>query len=130
MLETIQCATLPTLDAKLSSCILFSDAMNHASMIQSICHSGAKYVISKYNDLLDLEAKLKQHPKETHKIVTFESIKSMCNSVGPIKKTCDLAKQYGAPTFLSEVCHIENDRKVFILNINVSGLHCWPVQSP
>ena len=77
--------------------------MNHASMIQGIRHSGAKKVIFKHNDLEDLEAKLQQYPKETPKIIAFESVYSMCGSVGPIKEICDLAERYGALTFLDEV---------------------------
>ncbi|SJL01745.1 probable 5-aminolevulinate synthase, mitochondrial [Armillaria ostoyae] len=96
-------ATLSTLGAKLPGCVLFSDTMNHASMIQGMRHSGAKRIIFKHNDLEDLEAKLKQYPKETPKIIAFESVYSMCGSIGPIKEICDLAEQYGALTFLDEV---------------------------
>lgn len=97
-------ATLSTLGAKLPGCILFSDAMNHASMIQGMRHSGAKKVIFKHNDPEDLEAKLKSYPKDTPKIIAFESVYSMCGSIGPIKEICDLADKYGALTFLDEVC--------------------------
>lgn len=73
-------------------------------MIQGIRHSGAKKVIWKHNDLTDLENKLREWPKETPKIIAFESVYSMCGSVGPIKEICDLADKYGAITFLDEVC--------------------------
>lgn len=96
-------ATLSTLGAKLPGCVYFSDSSNHASMIQGIRHSGANKVIWKHNDLEDLENKLKQWPKETPKIIAFESVYSMCGSVGPIKEICDLADKYGAITFLDEV---------------------------
>lgn len=72
-------------------------------MIQGIRHSGAKKVIWKHNDLQDLETKLQQWPKETPKIIAFESVYSMCGSVGPIREICDLADKYGAITFLDEV---------------------------
>jgi len=72
-------------------------------MIQGIRHSGANKVIWKHNDLNDLENKLKEWPKETPKIIAFESVYSMCGSVGPIKEICDLADKYGAITFLDEV---------------------------
>jgi 5-aminolevulinate synthase len=72
-------------------------------MIQGIRHSGAKKEIFKHNDLSDLEAKLQKYPKDTPKIIAFESVYSMCGSVGPIKEICDLAKKYGAVTFLDEV---------------------------
>lgn len=96
-------ATLSTLGAKLPGLVYFSDASNHASMIQGIRHSGAKKVIFKHNDLEDLESKLKMWPRETPKIIAFESVYSMCGSIGPIKEICDLAEKYGALTFLDEV---------------------------
>jgi len=92
-------ATLSTLGAKLPGCVYFSDSSNHASMIQGIRHSGAKKVIWKHNDLTDLEGKLKEWPRETPKVIAFESVYSMCGSVGPIKEICDLAEKYGAITF-------------------------------
>lgn len=96
-------ATLSTLGSRLPGCVYFSDSMNHASMIQGMRHSTAKRVIFKHNDLEDLENKLKQYPKDTPKIIAFESVYSMCGSIGPIKEICDLAEQYGALTFLDEV---------------------------
>ncbi|KAJ7117358.1 pyridoxal phosphate-dependent transferase [Mycena crocata] len=96
-------ATLSTLGSKLPGCVFFSDTMNHASMIQGMRHSGAKRVLFKHNDMADLESKLAQYPKETPKIIAFESVYSMCGSIGPIKEICDLAEQYGALTFLDEV---------------------------
>lgn len=96
-------ATLSTLGSKLPNCVFFSDTMNHASMIQGMRHSGAKKVLFKHNDLKDLEAKLQMWPKETPKIIAFESVYSMCGSIGPIKEICDLADKYGALTFLDEV---------------------------
>ncbi|WVQ78567.1 5-aminolevulinic acid synthase [Cryptococcus sp. DSM 104549] len=96
-------ACLATLGSKLPGCVIFSDASNHASMIQGIRHSGAKKVIFKHNDVADLEAKLKTVPKETPKIIAFESVYSMCGSVAPIEAICDLADKYGAITFLDEV---------------------------
>ena len=96
-------ACLATLGSKLPGCVIFSDSMNHASMIQGIRHSNAKKVIFKHNDLADLEAKLQAVPKETPKIIAFESVYSMCGSVAPIEGICDLADKYGAITFLDEV---------------------------
>ncbi|SOV07756.1 probable 5-aminolevulinic acid synthase [Ustilago sp. UG-2017a] len=96
-------ATLTILGSKLPDCVILSDASNHASMIQGIKHSGAKKVIYKHNDMADLEAKLQAIPLETPKIIAFESVYSMCGTVGPIEKTIDLAEKYGAITFLDEV---------------------------
>ncbi|EWC47775.1 mitochondrial 5-aminolevulinate synthase [Drechslerella stenobrocha 248] len=96
-------ATLATLGSKLPNCVILSDSMNHASMIQGIRHSGAKKMVFKHNDLVDLEMKLASLPPEVPKIIAFESVYSMCGSVGPIKEICDLADKYGAITFLDEV---------------------------
>ncbi|ESZ97658.1 putative 5-aminolevulinate synthase, mitochondrial [Sclerotinia borealis F-4128] len=96
-------ATLATLGSKLPDCVILSDSLNHASMIQGIRHSGAKKLVFKHNDLEDLEAKLASLPREVPKIIAFESVYSMCGSIGPIGGICDLAEKYGALTFLDEV---------------------------
>lgn len=96
-------ATLATLGSKLPDCVILSDSLNHASMIQGIRHSGAKKIVFKHNDLADLEAKLASLPSEVPKIIAFESVYSMCGSIGPIEGICDLAEKYGAITFLDEV---------------------------
>ena len=96
-------ATLATLGTKLPGCVILSDELNHASMIAGIRHSTAKKVIFKHNDLANLEAKLQAIPRDTPKIIAFESVYSMCGSIAPIEEICDLAAQYGAITFLDEV---------------------------
>jgi 5-aminolevulinate synthase len=96
-------ATLATLGSKLPNCVILSDSMNHASMIQGIRHSGAKKLVFAHNDLVDLEAKLASIPADVPKIIAFESVYSMCGSIGPIAEICDLAAKYGAVTFLDEV---------------------------
>lgn len=96
-------ATLATLGSKFPNCVILSDSMNHASMIQGIRHSGAKKMVFKHNDVADLEAKLASLPADVPKIIAFESVYSMCGSIGPIEEICDLAETYGAITFLDEV---------------------------
>ena len=96
-------ATLATLGSKMPDCVILSDSLNHASMIQGIRHSGAKKMVFKHNDLVDLEAKLASLPLGVPKIIAFESVYSMCGSIAPIEKICDLADKYGAITFLDEV---------------------------
>ncbi|KAI1326400.1 tetrapyrrole biosynthesis, 5-aminolevulinic acid synthase [Xylariaceae sp. FL0255] len=96
-------ATLATLGSKLPDCVILSDSLNHASMIQGIRHSGTRKIVFKHNDLEDLEAKLASLPLNTPKIIAFESVYSMCGSIGPIEAICDLADKYGAITFLDEV---------------------------
>lgn len=96
-------AVLSLFGQKIKDLVIFSDVLNHASMIQGIKNSRAKKHIFKHNDLADLEAKLAQYPKSTPKLIAFESVYSMCGSIAPIEAICDLAEKYGALTFLDEV---------------------------
>ena len=96
-------ATLSTLGSGLANCTILSDSKNHASMIEGIKHSKAKKMIFAHNDMQDLEAKLASLPREEPKVIAFESVYSMSGSVGKIERICDLAKMYGAITFLDEV---------------------------
>ena len=96
-------ATLSTLGKKLPDCVFISDEKNHASMIQGIKNSGAKKLIFKHNDLIDLEKKLQAAEKNQTKVILFESVYSMDGDFSPIKEICKLAKKYNALTFLDEV---------------------------
>jgi 5-aminolevulinate synthase len=96
-------AALGTLASEIPDCIVFSDALNHASMIEGIRHSRAPKVIWKHNDLADLEAKLAAAPANAPKLIAFESVYSMDGDIAPIAEICDLADRYGAMTYLDEV---------------------------
>ncbi|KAI5950912.1 HEM1 [Candida jiufengensis] len=96
-------AVLSLFGQKIKDLVIFSDELNHASMIQGIRNSRAQKHIFKHNDLVDLETKLSQYPKSVPKLIAFESVYSMCGSISPIEKICDLAEKYGAITFLDEV---------------------------
>ena len=96
-------AALATLGSQLPGCIIFSDALNHASMIQGIRHSRAEKVIFKHNDPADLERLLKNADPACPKLVAFESVYSMDGDIAPIGKLCEVAKRYGALTYLDEV---------------------------
>lgn len=91
------------LGSRLPGCVIFSDELNHASMIQGMRHSRAPKQIFKHNDMADLERKLAALPLETPKLIAFESVYSMNGSIGKIEEICDLAEKYGAITFLDEV---------------------------
>lgn len=96
-------ATLTLFGTQFKDMVIFSDELNHASMIQGIRNSRARKEIFKHNDLADLEARLAKYPRETPKVIAFESVYSMCGSIGPIEGICDLADKYNALTFLDEV---------------------------
>ncbi len=96
-------ATLSTLVKLLPGAVILSDEKNHASMIEGIRHGGGPKEIFRHNDIEDLEAKLRAIPAGTPKIIAFESVYSMDGDMSPIGAICDLAKKYGAITYLDEV---------------------------
>src|SRR3984957_551980 len=96
-------AAISTLAGQISDCIVFSDAANHASMIQGIRHSGARYQIFRHNDPVDLENRLVGADPWRPKLVCFESVYSMDGDIAPVGEICDVAARYGAMTYLDEV---------------------------
>ena len=96
-------ASLSILGAGLPACIILSDSLNHASMIEGIRHSRAEKKIFKHNDVADLARLLAELPAERPKIIAFESVYSMDGDISPIAEICDVAKKYNAITYLDEV---------------------------
>jgi len=96
-------ATLSTLAMALPDCVVFSDQLNHASMIQGIRGSKAKRHIFKHNDVDHLRALLRETPREVPKLIAFESVYSMDGDISPIENICDLADEFNAITYLDEV---------------------------
>ena len=96
-------AALSTLGKLLPGCIIFSDALNHASMIAGIRSSGCEKRVFRHNDLDHLEQLLAEAPPDAPKLIAFESVYSMDGDIAPIADICDLADRYGALTYLDEV---------------------------
>ncbi|MFZ1813698.1 MAG: 5-aminolevulinate synthase [Rhizobiaceae bacterium] len=96
-------ASLGTLGANIPGLVIFSDALNHASMIEGIRHSRAEKRIWKHNDPADLDRQLSQFGPDVPKLVAFESVYSMDGDIAPIAEICDVAEKHGAMTYLDEV---------------------------
>jgi 5-aminolevulinate synthase len=95
--------SLSTLGASIPGCVIFSDAGNHASMIEGVRHSKAEKRIWKHNDVEDLDRLLSEYGPERPKIVAFESVYSMDGDIAPIADIVAVAEKHGAMTYLDEV---------------------------
>ncbi|HEX8300146.1 5-aminolevulinate synthase, partial [Sphingomonas sp.] len=96
-------ATLHTLAKLMPGCIVYSDELNHASMIAGIRNSGCEKQVFRHNDMAHLEELLGAADPELPKLIAFESVYSMDGDVAPIAEICDLADRYNAITYLDEV---------------------------
>lgn len=96
-------ATLSTLARILPGCIVYSDAGNHASMIQGIRNSRAPKHIFRHNDPNHLRELLAASPEGVPKLVVFETVHSMSGAICPLEEMCNIAHEYGALTFVDEV---------------------------
>jgi 5-aminolevulinate synthase len=96
-------ATLSTLGTLLPGCVILSDALNHASMIQGVRHARAPKKIFRHNDVGHLDEMLAELDPEAPKIVAFESVYSMDGDIAPIAEICAVAERHGALTYLDEV---------------------------
>lgn len=96
-------AALGTLGRQLPGCVIFSDALNHNSMIEGIRRSGAQRLIFRHNDISHLDEMMRSVDPARPKIVAFESVYSMDGDIAPIADICDVAEKHGAITYLDEV---------------------------
>jgi len=96
-------AALATLASQLPGCIVFSDALNHNSMIEGIRHGRSEKQIFAHNDPADLERRLAAADPARPRLVAFESVYSMDGDIAPIGELCNVAARHGALTYLDEV---------------------------
>ncbi len=96
-------ATLSTLPKLFPGLIIYSDALNHASMIEGVRRNGGAKRIFKHNDVTHLRALLEADDPAAPKLIAFESVYSMDGDFGPIEAICDLADEFGALTYIDEV---------------------------
>jgi len=96
-------ATLSTISRILPDCVILSDELNHASMIEGIRGGRSVKRIWRHNDLEHLEELLAEFPLERPKVIAFESVYSMDGDIAPIAEICDVADRHGAMTYLDEV---------------------------
>ena len=96
-------AALGTLASKIPGCVVLSDALNHASMIEGIRHSRAEKRIWKHNDVEDLNRQLAEIGPDQPKLVAFESVYSMDGDIAPIAEICDVCEAHGALSYIDEV---------------------------
>jgi 5-aminolevulinate synthase len=96
-------ATLSTIARILPDCVILSDELNHASMIEGIRGGRSAKLVWRHNDLAHLESLLREIPVSRPKVIAFESVYSMDGDIAPLEKICDLAERYGAFTYLDEV---------------------------
>jgi 5-aminolevulinate synthase len=96
-------ASLSTLASRIPGCVVLTDSLNHASMIEGIRHSRADRVIFAHNDPDDLRLKLQAIDPRRPKLIAFESVYSMDGDIAPIAEFCDIADDFGAMTYLDEV---------------------------
>jgi 5-aminolevulinate synthase len=96
-------ATLSTLAAQMPGCIVLSDELNHASMIEGVRHSRAEKKIFRHNDPADLDRKLREIGPDKPKLVAFESVYSMDGDIAPIAELCDVCDTHNAMSYIDEV---------------------------
>ena len=96
-------AAISTIARLMPDCVILSDQLNHASMIQGVRQSGMEKKIFRHNDVAHLRDLLSAIDRKRPKLICFESVYSMDGDVAPIKEICDLAEEFGALTYIDEV---------------------------
>ena len=96
-------ATLSTLPKLFPGLIIYSDELNHASMIEGVRRNGGAKRVFRHNDVTHLRELLAADDPKAPKLIAFESVYSMDGDFGPIEAICDLADEFNALTYIDEV---------------------------
>ena len=96
-------AALSTLAGRIPGCVVLSDSLNHASMIEGIRHSRADRIVWAHNDVADLDRRLSLMDPALPKLIAFESVYSMDGDIAPLAEILDVAEKHGAMTYCDEV---------------------------
>jgi len=96
-------AGISTIASLMPKCLIFSDALNHNSMIEGVRRSGCDKVMFRHNDVDHLDALLGAADPARPKLIVFESLYSMDGDIAPVRAIADLAEKYGAMTYIDEV---------------------------
>jgi 5-aminolevulinate synthase len=96
-------AAISTIARLMPDCVILSDQLNHASMIQGVRQSGMEKKIFRHNDVAHLRDLLSAIDRKRPKLICFESVYSMDGDLAPVKEICDLAEEFGALTYIDEV---------------------------
>ncbi|MFL5032374.1 MAG: 5-aminolevulinate synthase, partial [Xanthobacteraceae bacterium] len=96
-------ASISTIARLLPNCLIISDELNHASMIEGVRRSGAEKKIFRHNDVAHLESLLQAAGRERAKLIVFESVYSMDGDIAPIREIVELAERHNAMTYIDEV---------------------------
>ncbi len=96
-------ASIATIARLLPNCLILSDQLNHASMIQGVRQSGMERKIFRHNDVAHLRELLQGSDRNRPKLICFESVYSMDGDIAPIAEIVALAEEFNALTYLDEV---------------------------
>lgn len=96
-------AGISTIAQLLPDCLILSDSLNHNSMIEGVRRAGCERQIFRHNDVAHLEELLAAQPRDRAKLVVFESLYSMDGDIAPIRAITELARRFGAMTYIDEV---------------------------
>jgi 5-aminolevulinate synthase len=123
-------ASISTIARLLPNCLIISDELNHASMIEGVRRSGAEKKIFRHNDVAHLESLLQAAGRERAKLIVFESVYSMDGDIAPIREIVELAERYNAMTYIDEVHAVGMYGLASDRLLGVHGIYIQPINYP